>query len=131
MFGMSVRSCVEYYNRTAAEGAWDIAAVAEAVQKAKEELYQQLTATGIDAFGGAKALILEARSLGIVVGVGSSGVCSHPSAFPSPSLAGMPWRRIMLCVVGDACIKWPQDIHEDKHTSSEMVHVQLRCDPDW
>lgn len=71
---MSVASCVEHYNDVVGCGEWDVLAVSEAVQEAKEAHYQELTADGISAFPGARALILEALSLGIAVGVGSSGM---------------------------------------------------------
>jgi hypothetical protein len=70
---MSVRSCVEYYNRNVGNMALDVDAVAAEVQAAKEPLYQELTAGGISACDGARPLILEAKSVGVAIGVGSSG----------------------------------------------------------
>jgi beta-phosphoglucomutase-like phosphatase (HAD superfamily) len=76
VFGMSVKSCVEYYNGTVGYGTWDIESVARRAQLEKETIYQELTADGIQAFSGARALLLEARSLGVSVAVGSSGVAA-------------------------------------------------------
>lgn len=75
VFGMSVQSCVDYYNGTAGPGDWDIGTVAAEVQEVKGRLYHELTAGGIQAFSGARALIMEARSLGMTVGLASSGTC--------------------------------------------------------
>jgi beta-phosphoglucomutase-like phosphatase (HAD superfamily) len=71
---MTVASCVQYYNDTVGGGTWDVQVVTRKVLAAKDELYEKLTAEGIQAFAGARALILEAKSLGISIGVGSSGV---------------------------------------------------------
>lgn len=73
VIGMSVASCIDYYNRACAAGAWDVDVVAAKVLAVKEGHYKELTAQGIEAFKGARALVLEARALGMRVGVGSSG----------------------------------------------------------
>lgn len=74
VIGMTVASCVQYYNSTVGGGTWDVDVVTRKVLAAKEGLYEKLAADGIQAFAGARALILEAKSLGISIGVGSSGV---------------------------------------------------------
>lgn len=74
VIGMSVHSCIEHYNNTLAAGEWEVAEIATQVTAVKERWYAQLTAQGIKAFDGAKALIVEAKMLGVAIAVGSSGV---------------------------------------------------------
>ena len=78
VFGMSVAGAVAHYAGTIAP-EWDVADVAARVQAVKEGHFHELTEPGLDAFSGIRALILEARSLGMVVGIGSSGVCKPPA----------------------------------------------------
>lgn len=69
---MSVAGAVGHYAKTIAP-EWDVEDVAARVQTVKEGHFHELTEPGLAAFGGIRALILEARSLGMVVGIGSSG----------------------------------------------------------
>lgn len=73
VIGMSVKSCVEYYNREYGSGAWDIANVAKRVGTVKEGHYLELTAAGIAAMDGVQAVVKELESLGIQFGIASSG----------------------------------------------------------
>lgn len=53
---------------------WDVAEVTRQVLEAKEGIYKRLTQeTGINPFPGAEPLIRQAQSLGMPLGVGSSG----------------------------------------------------------
>lgn len=70
---MDVRSGIAYYNTTVGGGVWDVDAVAAQVLQVKEGHYRELTAAGIAAFSGVRALAVHARTLGIAIGVGSSG----------------------------------------------------------
>lgn len=74
VIGMSVLSCVEYYNRTHGPGTWDAADVARRVGAAKEGHYQELTAAGIAAMQGVHAMVKELQSLGVRFAIASSGV---------------------------------------------------------
>ncbi|PSC73919.1 Dual specificity phosphatase 12 [Micractinium conductrix] len=74
VFGMDVLHCVEYYQKRFER--WDSGAavdVAAKVSNVKEPIYQQLTTAGIAAFPGVAALVQQAHSLGLAVGVASSG----------------------------------------------------------
>lgn len=73
MIGMSVKSCVEYYDREHGPGAGDTARVAEQVSVVKEGYYRELTAAGIAALDGVQAAVKELKSLGIQFGIASSG----------------------------------------------------------
>ena len=76
VFGMDVRSCVEYYaERFASEHDWgtDLESIARQVTDAKEGIYRDLTDEGVSAFPGVKELIASARSLNLGVAVASSG----------------------------------------------------------
>lgn len=76
VFGMDVRSCVEYYAaRFASEHDWgtDLETLAAQVSAAKEGIYRDLTAQGVIAFPGVKELIASARFLNMGVAVASSG----------------------------------------------------------
>ena len=77
VIGMSVLSCVEYYDRTHGPGTWDAADVARRVGAVKEGHYQELTAAGIAAMQGVQAMVRELESLGVRFGIASSGAqCS-------------------------------------------------------
>lgn len=73
VFGMSVAGAVAYYAQAMQTG-WHVDDVGARVQETKEHIYRDLTASGLDAFAGVKSLILAAKDLGMVIGIGSSGV---------------------------------------------------------
>jgi hypothetical protein len=70
---MSVAGAVAYYAQALQTG-WDVDDIAARVQETKEQIYYDLTAPGLDAFEGVKGLILTAKDLGMVIGIGSSGL---------------------------------------------------------
>ncbi|CAG9460130.1 unnamed protein product [Pedinophyceae sp. YPF-701] len=74
VFGMDVRSCVEFYKAQRPENAsWDVDGVASAVAAAKEGIYEELTSGGITAWDGAREVVEAALRAGVPVAVGSSG----------------------------------------------------------
>jgi len=73
VFGMDVRNCITHYKGKFGHESWDVEAIASAVSLVKEGIYEELTASGIQAFTGARELVLAAKRAGILVGVGSSG----------------------------------------------------------
>ncbi|EFN52747.1 hypothetical protein CHLNCDRAFT_138334 [Chlorella variabilis] len=112
VFGMDVRSCVEYYQRRFDKAEWGPAAeVAARVSAVKEGLYGELTAGGIRAFPGVERLVEQARALGMGVAVASSGSpekIAHnlgssglACLFPDPHLVRSLW-RLRLDGVGGA-----------------------------
>lgn len=95
VFGMDVKSCIEYYYETHKEhNGWldpkfnvtnsdgdrerkehtpDINSIATEVSLRKEHIYRRLTSNGVDAFPGVSELIKKCYELGIKVAVASSG----------------------------------------------------------
>jgi len=74
VFGMDVRSCVEYYRDRFAKTEWgDIDALAKRIADAKEGIYRDLTSNGVSAFPGVRELVEAARAMGMGVAVASSG----------------------------------------------------------
>lgn len=76
VFGMDVRSCVEYYRlRFNKTGEWgeDDATLAAKVSDTKEGIYREMTQGGVQAFEGVRELVQSARALGMGVAVASSG----------------------------------------------------------
>lgn len=78
VIGMDVKSCVEHYNRTCGPGSWDVADVEHRVAAVKERCYRELTAGGIEAMAGVRAVVKELESLGIRYAIGSSGARCAP-----------------------------------------------------
>lgn len=79
VFGMDVRSCVEYYQRRFDLEAWGdaaaVTALADQISAVKEGIYRDMTASpgSIAAFPGVAELVAAARAAGMGVAVASSG----------------------------------------------------------
>ncbi|KAG1663132.1 hypothetical protein FOA52_000654 [Chlamydomonas sp. UWO 241] len=73
VFGMDVRGCVEHYAGAHGKTEWDVEEVARQVLAAKDGIYKELTAGGIEAFSGASDVIMAAQAMGLSVGIASSG----------------------------------------------------------
>uniref|UniRef100_A0A1D2A9A3 protein-tyrosine-phosphatase n=1 Tax=Auxenochlorella protothecoides TaxID=3075 RepID=A0A1D2A9A3_AUXPR len=76
VFGMDLRTCLEYYHATYPAIGNQGVSVDDwypALSVAKEDLFNSLTAGGIAAFPGIKELIAAARGAGLGVAIASSG----------------------------------------------------------
>ncbi|GAX84563.1 hypothetical protein CEUSTIGMA_g11984.t1 [Chlamydomonas eustigma] len=74
VFGMDVRSCIQYYKEVCSRTDWvHITDIVLKVSLAKEGIYKELTAKGIQAFDCAKDLISLVRELGWGIALASSG----------------------------------------------------------